>query len=475
MDPIVTQEPYTFVNVKHTPSTGLLTTNGYRITYTPSTAQSKRKGSRILYTDACSGLLRHLLPKGGRILDLSPVNGEFAIACNSIPTVSYTGVDPREEMVALLRDNDIKTERITFIDTQAGVDREATYDCMIVNLDSIRDYPRQFLSTEGVLIIRGTESDILSPQFKDCWSLPLVQLYGIVGVRNTEGSCDALFLGSQTAGRIDLPEPTGGSQEFISQIKNNPFPAQIKPTTFSYRSRPIPCLSDHPYACIQYTVGLNSIKGVIIKRGNTHPLTHLGLYNLNYSGKFPITLHVFEYSSDNPNRTFVYIQDDINVYVHTHKTQKSCETHAKYIIGDNSKVIGMGDDTIAIDMIADGITRIMEREYPLVEIRGVNDLLAKGVAQAYSQSDIRVSMSSCEPSTLTYSQKTRVSSRLFFTNDLGKKIPSMIVNPEEPEFDIGTFTTDQLIKMVELNIPKYANTGDGEFIPTSPIVIEETA
>jgi hypothetical protein len=481
MEPIITQEPYTFANVKHSRANELLTITGYRMTYTPSTRdtstilpiQEQFPTARILYPRACASLLTNLLPKGGRVLDLTPENGEFVIASNMIPRMSYTGIDPREEIRSLVREFD--TERITVLEDQESMgDGEDKYDLVILPLTRLSSLPKEFMNEGGILLIRGTEGSVASPSFRDCWGLPMAHIYGCVGIRNIEGTCDAFMIARNGETPIELPDPVQGTHTVLSRIRTNPIPERAVQSMVSYQSKSVPYLSNHPYACVQYTRGLHGTVGIITKESMCHPLTYLGLFNRDYIDRGPITLHVFEYESDTPNRSIAYVFENIIVNVHTHTSTQSCETHAKYLFDDLTHVIGLGGEDVILPMIADGIVRVMGMEQVLIDIRGSHDLLAQGISHAYSQADLRLNMSACTPETLTYAQSTRDNSRVYFTNTLARKIPSMIVNPEEPEYPIEDFTHEQMISLAETNLPQYTRPGtsseEGEdsFVPVSP-------
>lgn len=49
-----------------------------------------------------AGICRSILPRGGRVLDVSVEYGERMVGCSSCPSISYVGVDPRKKSAPLL-------------------------------------------------------------------------------------------------------------------------------------------------------------------------------------------------------------------------------------------------------------------------------------------------------------------------------------------------------------------------------------
>ena len=144
MDVTITNDAYTFANVRITNPLRLLTIKGERITYTPSstpdqsiinTIQENISSSRVIYPECCSQLLSHLIQKREgvqRLIDISPHNCEFAIASHSIRNLSYTGVDPREGLTTILVNTDVDMDRIMFVSSITDTGEEP-YDIMIVD------------------------------------------------------------------------------------------------------------------------------------------------------------------------------------------------------------------------------------------------------------------------------------------------------------------------------------------------------
>jgi len=480
MDATITNDAYTFANVRITNPTRLLTIKGERATYTPVSTpdqstldviQENIPGARVLYPGCCSQLLSHLIQKrkgGQRLLDTSPHNCEFAIASNTLKNVSYTGVDPREELTSIIEVVGVDTDRIMFVPsiTDSG---EEPYDVMIIDLKDITIISRKKLKDDGIVIIRGTEETRSSATFGDCWSLPFSNIYGAVGIRNTKNSCDAIFIVSNQKDGIDLPESTEGKVSYIHKLPKDVFPKPPLKSLVSYSGKKVPYLGGHAFACLQYTTGITQNTGIILQASTYNPIEYLSLYSKSFIGRGGrINLHVFEYNSKIPNRSYVYSGDSINLIIHTHTSYNKCKDHAKYVIDDTKDIISPENDNDIIDLIADGIGRVMGFEdYPLIEIRGVYDLLSKGVAKAYPRSDIRIAMNSCDPSTLTYIQSTRDGSKMYATSTIGRKIPSMVVEPETIDYSIGEYTKEELLVLVETNLPQYSRPGD-DFVPTSP-------
>lgn len=465
MDVIVSQEPYAFSNIRTTQPIFLLTADGMRITYTPSSPPNERiirslkenrPHSRILYPECCAMLLSHLLPRGGRILDIAPGNTEFAIASHLLPSTSYVGVDPGEELGSVLLKTGIDTERVAYVNTLEDTGEEP-YDLVIT---SISKMPEEKMSDECVIIVRDTEGiDI----FKQCWFLGYPQIYGIIGIRHHLGACDAVALLSKQKGRIVLPESTTrGRLPFLQRIEANPISERGVASLVSYGGKRVPYLGGNPYACIQFTEGMNGRIGILLKAGVFNPLTFLSLYNPKYEGA-RTDLHLFEYGADIVNRTIVFLYETMSVSIHSYSNYTKAVEHAKYIIGNDDDILGKeegseGED-IAIESIGSGIGKLLGYEHTFIEIRGQHDLLAKGVGKVYPRADIRVSMASCDPSTLSHLQSTRDGSNLYFTSDIGKKTPSLIVDPVETDVGIRPFTTDELREIILTNTGQYLTDG----------------
>lgn len=482
MDVTITNDAYTFANVRTTNPVQLLTIKGERITYTPSstpdksiidTIQENIPSSRVIYPECCSQLLSHLIQKREgvqRLLDISPHNCEFAIASHSIKKISYTGVDPRKELTDIINNTDVDTDRIVFVPTISDIGEEP-YDIMIIDLKDISSIHRDKLKSDGILIVRGTEETRSSPTFGNCWSLPFTNIYGTIGIRNINGSCDAVFVVSGGRDSIDIPEPTNGKVHHLYKLPKSVIPKSPTKSMLSYSGKNIPCLGGHPYACLQETIGITTINnmGVVLKSSTYNPIEYLSLYTQGFINKVDkINLHIFEYDSKIPNRSYSYLNDSINLTIHTHSSYNKCITHAKYLIDDLRNIIGLGSDDDIISIVADGVIKVMGSEDKmLIEIRGVYDLLAKGVAKAYPRSDIRMNMSACDPSTLTYIQSTRDGSKIYATNTLGKKKPSMIIKPESVDYPIGDYTKTELVVLAETNLPHYERPG-GDYVATSP-------
>ena len=488
MDADLTDDAYTFANVRITIPQRLLTIKGERITYTPSvppdqslidTIHENIPGARVLYPECCSRLLSHLIQNrsgGQRLLDISPHNCEFAIASHFIKNVSYTGVDPRGELTTILKTIDGDTDRIMFVSSIAD-SAEEPYDIMIVDLKDITSIPRDKLKDNGIVIVRGTEDTRSSPTFGDCWALEFANIYGIIGIRNVDDSCDALFIISNHKDIIEIPEPVNGKVQYLYKLPDRVFPVHPVKSMIVHNGKNVPYLGGHPYACLQYTTGIGNNTGIILKASTYNPIEYVSLYTKNFiesGGR--ITLHIFEYDSKIPNRSYSYLSDSINLSVHTHSSYNKCVKHANYVMDDSRDIIGIGSDDTIINLIADGIGRVMGFEDTmLIEIRGVYDLLSKGIAKAYPRSDIRISMSTCDPSTLTYIQSTRDGSKIYATNTIGRNIPSMIIGPESAEYPIGEYTREELIVLAELNLPQYSRPGkDGDFVPTSPMEVADS-
>lgn len=481
MDATITNDAYTFANVRITDPIRLLTIKGGRATYTPVSTpdqsmldmiQENIPGARVLYPECCSQLLSHLIQKrkgGQRLLDTAPYNCEFAIASNTLKNVSYTGVDPREELKAITEGVGVDTDRIMFVPSIADSGEEP-YDIMIVDLKDITTISRKKLKDDGIVIIRGTEETRSSATFGNCWALPFPNIYGTVGIRNTENSCDALFIVSNQKDGIDLPEPTEGKVSYIHKLPKDIFPEPPFKSTVSYGGKKVPYLGGHAFACLQYTTGITQNTGIILQASTYNPIEYLSLYSKSFIGRGgKINLHIFEYNSKIPNRSYVYSQESINMIVHTHTSYNKCKDRASYVINDTRDIISPENDNNIVDLIADGIVRVMGVEdYPLIELRGVYDLLSKGVAKAYPRSDIRIAMDSCDPSTLTYIQSTRDGSKMYATSTIGRKVPSMVVEPETTDYPIGEYTKEEMLVLVETNLPQYSRPGKDDYGPTSP-------
>ena len=488
MDASLTDDAYTFANVRITIPRRLLTIKGERTTYTPlvspdqsilNTIHENLPGTRVLYPECCSQLLSHLIQKrkeGQRLLDISPHNCEFAIASQSLKNLSYTGVDPRKELTTILENIDADTDRIMFVPSIADSGEEP-YDIMIVDLKDITSIPRNKFRDDSIVIIRGTEDTRSSPIFGDCWTLPFVNVYGVVGVRNTDDSCDALFIVSNRKDDVEIPEPVNGKVQYLYKLPESVLPKPPLKSMIAYNGKNVPYLGGHPYACVQYTSGIG-IKhvGIILKSSTYNPIEYLSFYTERFVGRSDnIHLHIFEYDSKIPNRSHSYLRDSINLSVHTHSSYNKCVNHAKYVIDDPRGIIGMDSDDDIIDIIADGIGRVMGvEEKMLIEIRGVYDLLSKGIAKAYPRSDLRILMSACDPSTLTYIQSTRDGSKIYTTRNMGKNIPSMIIGPESVEYHVKEYTREELLVLAETNLPQYSRPGkDDDFVPTSPVEVAD--
>lgn len=483
----LTNEPYTFANVRVSDPKQLLTITGERITYTPSsppddhtltTINEIMPDSRILYPECCSQLLSHLIgsASGIRILDLSPGNCEFAIACNPIRSISYTGVDPREDLRHILEDLDIDTDRIMFVNSIAESGEEP-YHILIVDLKDITTIPREKLSEDGIVIVRGMEETRANLSFGDCWALPFPTIYGTIGVRNSSGSCDALFLLANQRDRISLPEPIQGRISYLQTIPESILPNPPRSSMVSYGGKKVAYLGGNPFACVQYTTGITRSVGIIVQASTYDPIAYSGLYTKNFINTGGIVqFHIFEYHSRFHNRTRVYIHDRMKIMVHSHSSYNKCVEHAKYLFEDHGDIVGIGSDDEFIDLIANGIGRVMGYDpQMLIEIRGVYDLLAKGVAKAYPSADIRIAMDSCDPDTFTHIQSTRDGSKIYVTSTIGRKVPTMVIEPTTIEYPIREYTKDELAVIAESNLPQYSQSrgagegeGEEEFVPVSP-------
>ena len=488
MDASLTNDAYTFANVRITNPQRLLTIKGERITYTPSvppdqsilnTIRENIPGARILYPECCSQLLSQLIQKrsgGQRLIDISPHNCEFAIASHFIKNISYTGVDPRDELTTILESIDTDTDRIMFVPSIAD-SAEDPYDIMIIDLKDITSIPRDKLKDDGIVIIRGTEDTRSSSTFSDCWALQFANIYGIVGMRNTDDSCDAIYIVSNQKDTIEIPEPVNGKIQYLQKLPERVFPTPPVKSMISHGGKSVPYLGGHPYACLQYTTGIGNHTGIILKASTYNPIEYLSLYTKNFiesGGR--ITLHIFEYDSKIPNRSYSYLGESINLSIHTHSSYNKCVKHANYVMDDSRYIIGVGSDDAIINLVADGIGRVMGFEDKmLIEIRGVYDLLSKGIAKAYPRSDIRISMSTCDPSTLTYIQSTRDGSKIYASSTIGRNIPSMIIEPESVEYPIGEYTQEELVVLAELNLPQYSRPQkDDDFVPKSPVEVSDS-
>lgn len=471
---IITEEPYTFSNIRTSSYTSLYCIDGLRRTFTPKIKPNQDnldmlsdlyQHSRALIPESCTSLLLHLLPSGGRVLNLTTDYSEFLLACRELSKFSYTTVDAREETKKLMSRIGEVTERLTIVSAMDEIGTES-YDIVILDLLNIHTFPKGILKSNGVIIVRGDETTKSSPSFQNCWALTYSNIYGVIGIRNTQSACDALFLMSPETDRIKLPTPDGTSKPFIQRMKTNPTPPILNSSMISHAGKHVTLLGGEPFSCMQTTTGVKSDIGVIRKDSGNIPTAYLGLFK---EGGY--TLHTFEYNSDTPNRSVVYNSDSFTLVVHKHSTYNSALLHAKYVM-DDGILLGNGNDDIVVDLIADGISRTMPLENTMINIYGEYDLLAKGVAKAYSQSDIRILMNSCLPDTLSYIQKTRDGSRIYFSEDIGKQVPSMIVKVEERVIEIEEYTPVQILNMVQSNMPQYAKPGEiPDYVPTSPVEV----
>lgn len=440
------QEPYTFSNARFSNPSLLLTFEGIRHTITPDSSPHPStmtlhdifKAESLCYIECCSKLLSVLLPSGGKVLDLDVGSGEFAIGAREIATIAYTGVDRRKEVKAI----PLEDERVAFID---DIPEGGEYDVIIVNLSQSHPLPKGLLATNGSVIIRGSEQR--GRKFENCWALPYSQYVGVIGLRNTLGECDAVFVASNSDTPIALPSASGSKTvPYLVEIVDDPVQDSPKADFLSVNGKKVPVWNGHPFLSEPGIDGVGNDFGIIQKDMGRMPLEYLGLFTVPQT---PLHkhLHVFLYNSDTPNRTSVLMNRDFMVIVHLVKTFADAKRMALLYFSEED-IIGLGDNSKYIELVASRISRVMGFEQTMVDINGSNNLLAKAVSKAYPTSDIRNLMDHCEPNTLVYVEGTRDNSHVYYTNDLGKKVPSLVVSPDFPKIKVREYSQEERKAMI---------------------------
>ena len=397
----LTQEPYTLAGITFSPFSSLMGIDGKRYTYTPSVAPDKDElksiqklstRRRICIPDSLRTLISHLLPKGGRILDLCAKYGDITVATKKMKGFSYTGVGsiPDENVVASIDE----------------VSKDP-YDMVIINLGD--PVPKSYVSKTGVVLVRGDETSVNT--YEKCWLMEMPYIFGMVGVRNMDGTCDPFFISGKE--KITLPEPTPTTLPFVQSIKIPK--TSDKYSSFisfeSYKGSKIPYLgSDVALKLRRY---FDSV-GIIQKHGVISPTDYIfHLHNVN-------NLHLFLYDSDNPNRSYVlWNEDDKCIYVHNCESEDAAKSmRDKFVLSSVEEYVKEH---------AYIIREMMDKyEYKIqsIEVRGSNDLFARCVCGAYPESKIHIRMKDCRPETLSYIQSGR-KSLITYTSEMSKK-PSLI-------------------------------------------------
>ena len=436
---MLTQEPYTLSGVGFSPFSSWMAIDGKRYSYTPSVAPDKDEvksiqelstRQRVCIPESLRTLLSHLLPKGGRILDLCAKYGDIAVATKKMEGISYTGVGsvPDENVVSSIDE----------------VSKEP-YDVVIIELGE--PVPKAYVSEKGIVLVRGDETSVNT--YEKCWLMEMPYIFGMVGIRNNKGMCDPFFISGKD--KITLPEPNSTSLLFIQSIKI-PEKGDVRISLESYKGSKIPYLgSDIPLKLRRY---FDSV-GIIQKHGVVSPTDYiLHLHNVN-------NLHLFLYDSDVPNRSYVlWNEDNKCIYIH------NCETEDAAMSMRDTFVLNSLEEYIKENAYT--IREMMDKyKYKIesIEVRGGNDLFARCVCGAYPESTIHIRMKDCHPETLSSIQTGR-KSVITYSSEMSKK-PSLIADSNVIRVEPIVYTDTESISRKNLPYLRKKGTSPG-ITPVSP-------
>jgi hypothetical protein len=346
-------------------------------------------------------LLNHLLPSGGRILDLFLGYGEFLIGSVTNPSISYTGLDPHlKEPYAPhpslelapnstgLLDGLIQAgfpfegdERIT-LTPERDFGEDHSYDLVIVSVEETEDI-RKYLKPNGILLTIGATSPSPSLSFRNT--------FGFVGLENYQGTANAILLQSNTP--ITLPPPRADTS-YLHKIET------LGSTVMGelvYKGKHIPHLSQNVWMKL-YSASLPP-QSIVISSSLETPLRFGAIVPKGGS------VFVYVYGSNPDNVEFVYsLEDDRQLRVFHFKTREDAIFHANQ---QRLPILGIGEplDTL----IATEFRKSFESstQYEHIEIQSSDDILTRMVAIAFPESNLYLASGMYEPFTIETLVSTR--------------------------------------------------------------------